>query len=207
MTTKDDVKRYRINVRAEQESAALYQVLASAEQDAHLAELYRRMAQVEQRHATIWADHLSRTGARVPEEITPGWRIHMLIWLAQHFGVDTILPFLSRIERGTSHPYANQPEAQAAGIPGDERSPARIFRILHTETRNGLNGPAIARFEGHHRNTGGNALRAAILGASDGLTTNISLVMGVAGANLAGRTILFTWYRRDACRSTLNGNW
>lgn len=39
---------------------------------------------------------------------------------------------------------------------------------------------------------GGNALRAAALGASDGLTTNLSLVMGVAGANLPGHTILFT---------------
>jgi VIT1/CCC1 family predicted Fe2+/Mn2+ transporter len=35
-------------------------------------------------------------------------------------------------------------------------------------------------------------LRAAVLGASDGLTTNLSLVMGVAGANLPGHTILFT---------------
>src|SRR5260221_13401849 len=31
-----------------------------------------------------------------------------------------------------------------------------------------------------------------VLGASDGLTTNLSLVMGVAGANLRGHTILFT---------------
>jgi VIT1/CCC1 family predicted Fe2+/Mn2+ transporter len=31
-----------------------------------------------------------------------------------------------------------------------------------------------------------------VLGASDGLTTNLSLVMGVAGAHLPGHTILFT---------------
>jgi VIT1/CCC1 family predicted Fe2+/Mn2+ transporter len=149
------------------------------------------MAEVEQRHAEVWADHLRRAGATVPAD-TPGWRIRMLIWLAQRFGVHTVLPFISRMERGSSHSYVNQPEAQAAGMPGDERSHARLFRTLRTGARNGLTGPAIAQFEGSHRTTGGNALRAAVLGASDGLTTNISLVMGVAGANLAGRTILFT---------------
>jgi VIT1/CCC1 family predicted Fe2+/Mn2+ transporter len=39
---------------------------------------------------------------------------------------------------------------------------------------------------------GGNALRAAVLGANDGLVSNLSLVMGVAGAELAGRGILIT---------------
>jgi vacuolar iron transporter family protein len=39
---------------------------------------------------------------------------------------------------------------------------------------------------------GGNALRAAVLGANDGLVSNLSLVMGVAGAALAPRTILVT---------------
>ena len=39
---------------------------------------------------------------------------------------------------------------------------------------------------------GGNALRAAVLGANDGLVSNLSLVMGVAGADLAPRTILVT---------------
>jgi VIT1/CCC1 family predicted Fe2+/Mn2+ transporter len=39
---------------------------------------------------------------------------------------------------------------------------------------------------------GGNALRAAVLGANDGLVSNLSLVMGVAGAALSGNTILIT---------------
>ena len=38
----------------------------------------------------------------------------------------------------------------------------------------------------------GNALRAAVLGANDGLVSNLSLVMGVAGAQLASASILVT---------------
>jgi VIT1/CCC1 family predicted Fe2+/Mn2+ transporter len=43
-----------------------------------------------------------------------------------------------------------------------------------------------------HRAIGGNALRAAVLGANDGLVSNLSLVMGVAGAALDEQVILIT---------------
>ena len=44
----------------------------------------------------------------------------------------------------------------------------------------------------HRRGGGANALRAAVLGANDGLVSNLSLVMGVAGAAASGQTILLT---------------
>src|SRR4051794_11873042 len=43
-----------------------------------------------------------------------------------------------------------------------------------------------------HAPIGGNALRASVLGANDGLVSNLSLVMGVAGAGLESRLILIT---------------
>jgi hypothetical protein len=119
--------------------------------------------------------------------------MRLLVWMAKRFGVSSVLPMISRKERGASRDYEAQPEARAAAMPADERSPARIFRAVQLSTRAGIAGPLLARFEGRHRSAnGGNALRAAVLGASDGLTTNLSLVMGVAGANLPGHTILFT---------------
>jgi VIT1/CCC1 family predicted Fe2+/Mn2+ transporter len=190
MAVKSDIERYRANYLAEQEGSELYQKLAKTERDPHLAELYRRMAETEQRHAAVWADYLRKVGETVPP-YTPGWRIRMIIWLAQRFGVNSVLPMVSSMERGASHDYDTQPEARAAGMAKDERSHERLFRSVEI-TGGGIAGPALARFEGRHRGTGGNALRAAVLGASDGLTTNLSLVMGVAGANLPGHTILFT---------------
>jgi VIT1/CCC1 family predicted Fe2+/Mn2+ transporter len=38
-------------------------------------------------------------------------------------------------------------------------------------------------FEHHHRDIQGGAARAAVFGISDGLTTNVSLILGVAGAS------------------------
>lgn len=45
-----------------------------------------------------------------------------------------------------------------------------------------------------HRAVGGNALRAAVLGANDGLVSNFSLVMGVAGAESSGAAILIAGF-------------
>jgi vacuolar iron transporter family protein len=51
---------------------------------------------------------------------------------------------------------------------------------------------AITRGEGWHRSARSGTLRAIIFGVSDGLVSNLALVMGVAGASDEGRLILFT---------------
>jgi VIT1/CCC1 family predicted Fe2+/Mn2+ transporter len=61
--------------------------------------------------------------------------------------------------------------------------------VLREVTR-GVEGGVLARFEGRHKAVGGNALRAAVLGANDGLVSNFSLVMGVAGASGSGTAII-----------------
>jgi VIT1/CCC1 family predicted Fe2+/Mn2+ transporter len=52
--------------------------------------------------------------------------------------------------------------------------------------------PAAIAERPRHAPIGGNALRASVLGANDGLVSNLSLVMGVAGAGLESRIILIT---------------
>lgn len=58
--------------------------------------------------------------------------------------------------------------------------------------KGGMESGALAQLEGRHRDGGGNALRAAVLGANDGLVSNLSLVMGVAEAALSNSAILVT---------------
>ncbi|HEU0001656.1 MAG TPA: VIT1/CCC1 family protein [Ktedonobacteraceae bacterium] len=188
-----DVARYRANYLAEQEGAYLYTQLAGVESDAHLAELYRRIASIEQRHATLWKDYLTTAG-QTPPAYRPNWRIRTLIWLARHLGTGAVLSTLSSMEKSAMTDYDAQPEAVNAGLPVDERSHARLFRYLLSSTKGGIAGPLLARFEGRHRSAGGNELRAAVLGASDGLTSNLSLVMGVAGATLTGHAVLIAGF-------------
>lgn len=188
--TGNDIERYRANYRSEQEGVYLYSKLAEIESDAHLAELYRRLAAIEQRHANLWKDYLSSADATSPT-YTPSWRIRALLWLGRRLGTGAVLSTISSMEQQAVNEYDAQPEAVNAALPADERSHARLFSyLLSSETRGGIAGPLLAQFEGRHRSAGGNELRAAVLGASDGLTSNLSLVMGVAGATLTGHTVL-----------------
>ena len=192
MTTEADYARYRANLQDERESSTLYRALADAEHDPHLAEIYRRLAGVEERHAANWETQLRQNNQPVPA-FRAGWRIRVLSFLARRLGAATVLPMVTSMEKNAGHMYDQQPEAQALGMPAEERSHARVFSYLRTATQRGIPGSTLAQLEGRHRNTGGgNALRAAVLGASDGLTSNMSLVMGVAGADLSGHTIFLT---------------
>ena len=184
-----DVARYRANYLSEQEGVYLYSKLAQVESDAHLAELYRRIASIEQRHSDLWKAQLTRAG-ETPPTYAQNWRIRTLLWIARHLGTGAVLSTVSSMEKNAITDYDTQPEAVHAGLPADERSHARLFSYLLSSARGGIAGPLLAQFEGRHRNAGGNELRAAVLGASDGLTSNLSLVMGVAGATLTGHAVL-----------------
>lgn len=192
-TQSSDVARYRTNYLSEQEGVYLYSKLAEAESDAHLAELYKRLASIEQRHADLWKDRLSSAG-EIPPTYTPNWRIRTLLWLARRLGTGAVLSTVSSMENNAVADYDTQPEAVQAGLPADERSHARLFSYLLSSAKGGIAGPLLAQFEGRHRSAGGNELRAAVLGASDGLTSNLSLVMGVAGATLTGHAVLIAGF-------------
>lgn len=75
---------------------------------------------------------------------------------------------------------------------GQEQSHAFLITQITRTIRGGMEGGALMQLEGRHRSAGGNALRAAVLGANDGLVSNLSLVMGVAGASLNNRSVLIT---------------
>lgn len=181
--------RYLGNLQAEIDGAALYHALAEIEGAGELSHVYARLAAAEERHADIWRSKLREAGvARLPTQ--PGWRTRVLIALARRFGPGLILPTVVQQEQADSATYDQQADARELGLGADERSHARLFQAIGEHGR-GLQGGAVARLEGRHR-AGGNALRAAVLGANDGLVSNASLVMGVAGAELAGRSILVT---------------
>lgn len=181
----DTVARYRANWQDEIESAALYAAIAAAEPQPGLAAVYRKLAAVESEHAQFWEDQLALAGTPIPPRRL-GWRTRILIWLAQRFGPAFVLPTVGGLERMDSRAYAAQPESRATALPGQERAHARVLQTILTGTPGGLAGPALAQLEGRHRASSGNALRAAVLGASDGLLSNFSLVMGVAGADSTG---------------------
>jgi VIT1/CCC1 family predicted Fe2+/Mn2+ transporter len=181
-------KRLRENLVDEMNGAALYDALAAAEKDERLAEVYRRLASVERRHAERWKRKLEEAGETLPS-FRPSWRTRTLGFVARRFGAGSVLPSVQSLERVDTNKYAMQ--ADARDFHGDERSHSRVIQLM-SSMNGGFAGTEVARLEGRHRSAGGNALRAAVLGANDGLVSNLSLVMGVTGAALSARTILIT---------------
>jgi VIT1/CCC1 family predicted Fe2+/Mn2+ transporter len=184
-------RRYIANLQGEVDGAALYRTLAETEKNPQLAQVYRRLAAIEEAHAEYWKNHIAAIDQQVPK-LWPGFRARALGWLARRFGPAFVLPTVDTLEHLDSGTYDAQPEAVAGGLPAAERSHARIIEALASGVPGALSGPALARLEGRHRGMGGNALRAAVLGANDGLVSNMSLVMGVAGADLPPHAILVT---------------
>ncbi len=177
-------QRYRANLQGEIDGAAVYSALADSEKDPNLAEVFRRLAAVERAHGDFWKQRMGT--AAVP---SPSMRARILAWLARRFGPGFVIPTMAAAEMRDRTGYDNQPEARASGLPLDERSHARLMEAIAGP--GGLPGPTLALLEGRHRG-GGNSLRAAVLGANDGLVSNLSLVMGVAGAVQSETTLLLT---------------
>ena len=67
-----------------------------------------------------------------------------------------------------------------------------IIEAVNNNEALNVSGGLLSKFESRHKSVGGNALRAAVLGSNDGLVSNMSLVMGVAGAAVSNNTILLT---------------
>jgi VIT1/CCC1 family predicted Fe2+/Mn2+ transporter len=165
--------------------------MSAAEHNPELAELYTRLAAVEEKHAAFWRRKLEETGATLGHA-RPGWRTRLLIGFARRFGPASVAATAATLEHLDRDQYDQQPETHDTLMPRQERSHARILAQLARGRPSGWSGELFSRLEGRHGAGGGNALRAAVLGANDGLVSNLSLVMGVAGASFAQHALLLT---------------
>jgi vacuolar iron transporter family protein len=188
MVAAADLQRFRANRQDEVDSAAQYRAMADAEPDEGVAKIYRELADVEEKHAAFWENQLRDHGVD-PGPRRPSWRARVLRWAARRFGARMILPTVALRETVGRNDYAVQSETAHTQMPAQERSHARVLQAMLKRPEGAL-GSELARVEGRHRNVGGNALRAAVLGANDGLCSNLALVMGVAGATTNGSAIL-----------------
>jgi VIT1/CCC1 family predicted Fe2+/Mn2+ transporter len=176
------------NRQKEIDGAALYLALAKSEKQPQMSELYKRLSASEEKHAAAWEKKLTDLKVEMPAR-TPSQRTRILIWLAKRFGPQFILPTIAGNEKADSNEYNGQPEEEARKFSRDEKYHAHMLSVASNST-GGISGGSVAQLEGRHRAGGGNALRAAVLGANDGLVSILSLVMGVAGATNSNSAVL-----------------
>lgn len=168
---KSDDARYRGYLKAELEAAAVYTALSEIEDDPGRAEIFRKLVDAELRHASRWAEKLGMDPALLGNG-NLGVTGRLLKLGARLFGTRRILPILLRLEAKDTATYSADPEA--ADLVPDERGHSRTLRQMsHMGSSTDLHSSTSVG--------GSGSLRAAVLGVNDGLVSNFSLVMGVAG--------------------------
>jgi vacuolar iron transporter family protein len=182
-----DVAQSLENLKLERDAIALYDALAGVEKDKRRAEAFRTIAGNERRHAEVWANKLRGLGAEVPEPSGPRLRIRTIVLLARLFGTHAVRDLVLALEGDEEDLYMAQSSPEVEAIAADEREHAAIWQRLGSGggARSGhAQGPRdIAARESWHRAGRSGTLRAVIFGVSDGLVSNLALVMGVAGAS------------------------
>jgi vacuolar iron transporter family protein len=206
----------------EREAIVLYDGLAAIEKDPRRAEAFRLIAADERRHAGVWERRLREAGADVPAGGRIRGRVRFILLLARVMGTRAVADMVRALEGDDERRYARgAPAAGAAAMTAalaamaaDEHRHAETWRQLGEATgdmgavagadmtaatavdaeRRGRVAASLAEItkaESWHRG-GAGTLRAIVFGASDGLVSNLSLVMGVAGATAEPSFILLS---------------
>ena len=152
----------------EKRSAYLYRVVAAREAGTPRQALFIELAQEAERQADIWDRQVREAGAAVPESFTPDMRTRLVAAMVRRLGVRPLRGVLAAMKvRGMS---------------------------LYTHASHGHIVPhTVDQLEHRHRGVGGGGnLRAAVFGVNDGLISNASLIMGIAGATAESHIIVLS---------------
>ena len=183
----NDPKRFLKYLQAERNASMLYRALAETT-DGERREALLELADVEDEHAAHWIDKLQQHGVEVPPapsnlEADDA----QLVSRARSLGLVSVLDTLEQNEGADAGMYDEEPEALPT-MPTDEREHAEVFRKLKGEQPEKFPHRAMSPQAGEpwHKLDKSGSIRAAVFGVSDGLVSNTALVMGFAGASLAG---------------------
>lgn len=199
-----DTRQQLENLKLERDAIWLYERLAGIELDGSRAAAFRTIAGNERRHADIWEAALIAHGVTIPPVGGPRLRVRTIAALARVFGTAAVAELVTALEGDEERIYGAQASPETEAIAADERAHAEIWRQLKTgsspavipRARMGPEAEAagveaarvatsptqIARAERWHVTGRSGSFRAIIFGVSDGLVSNLALVMGVAGA-------------------------
>ncbi len=175
------------SIQTEVDAGYLYSVLADNEQDPNVAHIFRQMSEIERGHALAFMAKYQLPKEQYPQ---PSMRAKILQLIGKVMGYDYILGVLMDTEKSLSSSISKERSRlgnKETSI-SDTSHVAILKNILINQDK--VSGENLARFEKRHRSVGGNALRAAVLGGNDGLVSNFSLVMGIAGATSGSDEVL-----------------
>jgi VIT1/CCC1 family predicted Fe2+/Mn2+ transporter len=176
----DDIARHEAHLQNELDGADLYEALAAAERRPFRRDLFVRVSHAKRAHAEARRQWLISHGA-TPGTHRDGFRARILAALAALFGSRFVLPAVvaSELADESRHEKQNDSTELAAEEIDDS---AAVAAVAESGRRTAAG----------RRSASGNDLRAAVLGANDGLASSFCLMMGVAGAGTSQHAMLLT---------------
>ena len=166
-----DTKRYKGFLDTEIEAASMYQILADNDSSPERSKQFKELAMSEIKHAQKWASLIDHDTKKIKFK-QHSLKLLLFKILVKTFGTVRILPWLAKIEANEIIEYRGDPEGEK--LLDDERQHSKILDSMVSMQKDRKTNTL------YDINASGQ-LRAAVLGINDGLVSNFSLIMGVAG--------------------------
>lgn len=159
-----------VSWKEEKNAAYLYHFVAHAEKNTDHAQLFLNLAKAAETQALYWEQELKKQNY-TPARYIPSFRTKVVSKLIVFLGPQLLKPVLAAMKiRGLS--------VYLGALPG--HTPAhKEAGVLFEETQ-------------HNAIQNGNNVRAAVFGVNDGLVSNTSLILGVAGASVQPQFIILS---------------
>ncbi len=154
-------------------AAAIYGSLARMESDSDRSAVFQKLSDNELQHAAQWAELIGRSANGIrPARLGLA---SIILWLTtKMIGTTFIAKFLIRGHEKNLHEISRLPDPTLIAEAAREQAQA-LRRLAYPDSE------TVDHHEGGFLAGEGGTLRAAVLGVNDGLVSNFSLVMGVAG--------------------------
>ncbi len=186
-----DSTKLKEQLQTEVDTAFLYESIAEIQSDENLARVLQSLAEIEKGHARHMLEKVLTFDSSYTMPL-PSSRAKFQLKFGKVFGYGFIISNLSSIERQFAVNAVKNKIENGEKPTGFEHNHLNIIEAVNNNAALNISGGLLSKFESRHKSVGGNALRAAVLGSNDGLVSNMSLVMGVAGAAVSNNTILLT---------------
>lgn len=174
------------NIQTEIDASYLYKQLSIVEKDVNVAQVFAQMSDIELSHAVAFAKKFNLNVDQLPN---PSSRAKILNKIGEIIGYDYVLGVLLDTEKSISSAVQHARKSTASSSSISDTAHVTILKNILNNHKH-ISSDNLVRFEKKHRSVGGNALRAAVLGGNDGLVSNFSLVMGIAGATSGQSEVL-----------------
>lgn len=154
----------------EMESVYLYEVLAESDGSPERRVLFAKLAEEARGQAATWAAEVQKVAGESVGEFRPSPRARIVAALVRRFGAQRLRGVLGGMKVRGMSVFRPMPVPG----PGGHAMPHSVEEIGRR----------------HRQQGGGDMLRPAVFGASDGVVSNLCLILGVSGASSSSHAVL-----------------